>query len=102
MSLVIGCGDEDGAHVLYQCTRSDSTGVERRGLWYAHGLIEQSSWTYKKAVGDEASLAVMKVHIIDGDERITAAWREGDGHESVMIAMVADSSFEPIENLSRT
>jgi len=101
-SLDVEFGEEEGAHLLYQSTRSDSTGIERHGLWYAHGLIEQSSWTYKKAVGDEASLAVMKVHVIDGDERITAAWREGDGHESVMVAMVADSSFEPIDNLTRT
>ena len=101
-SLDIEFGEDDGAHLLYQSTRSDSTGIERYGLWYAHGLIEQSSWTFKKTVGDEASLAVMKVQIINGEERITAAWREGDGHESVMIAIVADSSFEAIDNLTRT
>jgi hypothetical protein len=101
-SLDVEFGEEDGAHLLYQSTRSDSTGIERHGLWYAHGLIEQSSWTFKKAVGDEASLAVMKVQIIEGKERITAAWREGAGHESVMITMVVDSSFEAIDNLSRT
>jgi hypothetical protein len=101
-SLDVEFGEDDGAHLLYQSTRSDSTGIERYGLWYAHGLIEQSSWTFKKAVGDEASLAVMKVQILDGEERITAAWREGKGHESVMIAIVADSSFEAIDNLTRT
>jgi hypothetical protein len=101
-SLDVEFGEDGGAHLLYQSTRSDSTGIERHGLWYAHGLIEQSSWTFKKAVGDEASLAVMKVQIIDEEERITAAWREGEGHESVMIAMVVDSSFEAIDNLSRT
>ena len=101
-SLDVEFGEDDGAHLLYQSTRSDSTGIERYGLWYAHGLIEQSSWTFKKAVGDEASLAVMKVQIIEGEERITAAWREGEGHESVMIAIVADSSFEAIDNLTRT
>ena len=101
-SLDVEFGEDDGAHLLYQSTRSDSTGIERHGLWYAHGLIEQSSWTFKKAVGDEASLAVMKVQIIDDEERISAAWREGEGHESVMIVMVVDSSFEAIDNLSRT
>ncbi len=101
-SLDVEFGEDDRAHLLYQSTRSDSTGIERHGLWYAHGLIEQSSWTFKKAVGDEASLAVMKVQIIDDEERITAAWREGEGHESVMIVMVVDSSFEAIDNLSRT
>ncbi len=101
-ALDVEFGEDDGAHLLYQSTRSDSTGIERHGLWYAHGLIEQSSWTFKKAVGDEASLAVMKVQIIKGEERITAAWREGEGHESVMIAIVADSSFEAIDNLTRT
>ena len=78
-ALDVEFGEDDGAHLLYQSTRSDSTGIERHGLWYAHGLIEQSSWTFKKAVGDEASLAVMKVQIIKGEERITAAWREGEG-----------------------
>jgi hypothetical protein len=101
-SLDVEFGEDDGAHLLYQSTRSDSTGIERYGLWYAHGLIEQSSWTFKKAVGDEASLAVMKVQIIEEEERITAAWREGEGHESVMIVIVTDSSFETIDNLTRT
>jgi len=101
-SLDIEFGDEDGAHILYQSIRSDSTGVERHGLWYAHGPIEQSSWTFKKAVGDEASLAVMKVHVIDGEERLTAAWKEGEGHDSVMIVSVVDSSFRVIDNLTGT
>jgi len=94
-------GDDDGAHLLYQSIRSDSTGIERLGLWYAHGLVEQSSWTFKKAIGDEASLGCMKVLIVDDEERIVAAWREGEEHEAELVAIVSDSSFEAIDNLSR-
>jgi hypothetical protein len=94
-------GDDDGAHLLYQSIRSDSTGIERLGLWYAHGLVEQASWTFKKANGDEASLGCMKVLIVDDEERIVAAWREGEEHEAELVAIVSDSSFEAIDNLSR-
>ena len=94
-------GDDDGAHLLYQSIRSDSTGIERLGLWYAHGLVEQASWTFKKAIGDEASLGCMKVLIVDDEERIVAAWREGEEHEAELVAIVSDSSFEAIDNLSR-
>ena len=99
--LDVEFGDDDGAHLLYQSIRSDSTGIERLGLWYAHGLVEQTPWAFKKAIGDDASLGCMKVLIIDDEERIVAAWREGDDHESDLVAIVTDSSFEAVDNLSR-
>ena len=92
-------GDEDG-HILYQSMRNDTTGKERLGLWYAHGDIKQSSWTYKKAVGDYASLAQMKVETIDGEDRLVVAWKEGTGIESRLITKIVDDSFSIIENTS--
>ncbi len=101
-SLEIEFGDDDGAHLLYKSTRSDSTGIERHGLWYAHGFIEQSSWTYRKSVADDVTLAKMKVYVIGGSERIVTTWKQGEGVDAEMVAMIADSSFNAINNLTAT
>ena len=42
------------AHILYQTVRNDSTGKDRLGVWYTHGEVTQETWTYRRAVGDEA------------------------------------------------
>ncbi len=96
--LAIEFGHER-AHLLYQTIRNDTTGKERLGLWYAHGLIEQSPWSYKKAVGDEASLPHMTVIVEDKEERIVALWREGEDQNSELLAIVADSTFESQDGL---
>ena len=101
-ALEVEFGDEDGAHILYKSTRSDSTGIERHGLWYAHGLIGQSSWTYRKSVADDVTLAKMKVYVIGDDEKIVATWKQGEGVDAEMVAMIADSSFNAINNLTAT
>ena len=101
-ALEVEFGDDEGAHLLYKSTRSDSTGIERQGLWYAHGLIEQSSWTFRKSVADEVSLAKMKVYVIDGEERIVSTWKQGEGMDAEMVAIIADSSFNAVDNLSAT
>ena len=67
-----------------------TTGNDRLGLWYAHGDIKQSSWTYKKAVGDHASLPQMKVHTIDDEDRLVVAWKEGEGIDSELITRIVD------------
>ena len=101
-ALEVEFGDDDGAHLLYKSARSDSTGIERHGLWYAHGLIEQSSWTFRKSVADDVTLAKMKVYVIDGEERIVSTWKQGEGLDAEMVAVVADSSFNAIGNLTET
>ena len=81
------------AHILYQEIRNDSTGKDRLGVWYAHGGIGQETWSYRKAVGDETALPVMKV-IVDGkEERILSIWREGSPQDSELVAFVTDSAF---------
>ena len=94
-------GEEDG-HILYQSMRNDTTGNDRLGLWYAHGEIKQSSWTYKKVVGDHASLPQMKVHTIDDEDRLVVAWKEGSGIDSQLITRIVDDTFETIGNNSMT
>ena len=101
-SLEVEFGDDDGAHLLYKSTRSDSTNIERHGLWYAHGLIEQSSWTFRKSVADDVTLAKMMVFVIDDEERIVATWKQGEGLDAEMVAIIADSSFNEIDNLTAT
>ena len=91
---------KDNGHVLYQSMRNDSSGVDRLGLWYAHGDIRHSSWAYKKAVGDHASLAQMNVQSVDGEDRLIVAWKEGSGLDTQFISRIVDDSFETIENNS--
>jgi subtilisin family serine protease len=97
--LVIEFGEE-GAHLLYQSVRNDTTGIDRLGLWYAHGDERQSSWAYKKTVGDEAGSQKMIVNLIDGEDHLTVVWREGVPAEAELIAKIVDSTFMPIENNS--
>lgn len=98
--LAIEFGFEQ-AHILYQTIRNDSTGVDRLGLWYAHGGIEQPTWSYRKAIGDEAALPQMTVIVEEEDEeeRIVALWREGRPQDSQLVAIVADSTFRSVEGM---
>ena len=96
--LAIEFGHEQG-HLLYQTSRNDTTGVERIGLWYAHGGISDSTWSYKKAVGDEASFPELAVVVEDKEDRIIAIWREGDPQDSELVSIVADSRFKAEEGM---
>jgi hypothetical protein len=96
--LAIEFGHEQ-AHLLYQTIRNDSTGVERLGLWYSHGQLSQSEWTYRKSVGDEASLPHLAVIIEDKEDKLISIWREGSPQESELVSMVTDSKFEVLEEM---
>ena len=91
---------EEFTHILYQSNRDDITGKERIGLWYAHGSSEQTSWTYRKAVGDEAGMQKMSVITHDEKDFIYTVWKEGVDAESKLIAKVTDSTLTSLENLS--
>ena len=93
--VAVGMGEEDG-HILYQDTRNDTTGLDRLGLWYSHGLPEQTSWSYRKAVGDYAFAPVISVSEISDEDIIVASWGEGYDQSSELVTMVVDSSFSPI------
>ena len=93
--VAVAMGDEDG-HILYQDTRNDTTGVDRLGLWYAHGLPEQASWSFRKAVGDHAFMPTLSISEIDGEDVMVAAWGEGSDQTSELMVTIVDSSFSEI------
>ena len=89
----------DQAHILYQTVRNDTTGEDRLGVWYSHGEIDQETWSYRKAVGDESSLPMMTVIIEDEEDRIVSLWREGDPQNSELVLYVTDSAFRSEEGM---
>ena len=91
---------EEYTHILYQSNRDDITGDERIGLWYAHGSSDQTSWTYRKAVGDEAGMQKMSVITHEGSDYIYSVWKEGSDAESKLVSKVTDSTMTALENLS--
>ena len=96
--VAVAMGDEDG-HILYQDTRNDTTGVDRLGLWYAHGLPDQASWSFRKAVGDHAFMPSLSISEIDGEDVMVAAWGEGSDQTSELIVTIVDSSFSVISEV---
>ena len=100
--VAVAMGEEDG-HILYQDTRNDTTGADRLGLWYSHGLPGQTSWSYRKAVGDYAFSPSISVSQISDEDIIVASWGEGYDQGSELVTTIVDSSFIPIgEGEART
>jgi len=87
------------AHILYQTVRNDTTGKDRLGVWYSHGEIDQETWSYRKAVGDEAALPMLKVIVEDKEDRLVSLWREGEAQDSEIVVYVTDSSFRSEEGM---
>ena len=44
--LAVAIG-QDEIHMLYQAMRDDVTGIERVGLFYAHGTISQTPFSFQ-------------------------------------------------------
>ena len=97
--VTVELGDEY-THILYQSNRDDITGEERIGLWYAHGSSDQTTWTYRKAIGDEAGMQQMSVITHEGNDYIYSVWKEGSDAESRLVSKVTDSTMTALENLS--
>ena len=99
-ALAVGIGEE--IHLLYQAMRDDVTGIERVGLFYAHGVISQTPFNFQAPAGDDASMPEMMVVEHKGDDVLVAAWIEGSGRSSEIISVVQDSiwSVEEYSNLS--
>jgi subtilisin family serine protease len=95
LEIEFGIGDE--IHLLYQENRDDATGIERLGLWYAHGELNDENWAFKKAVGDKAALPEMIVIVENEDDKIISCWREGSLDESEIVCIIGDSSFRAID-----
>lgn len=89
-SLAIGLGEEY-LHVMYQEYRDDVTGIERVGLMYTHGSPTESSWGFQSSIGDEATSPVLEVLVVEGEDRLIAAWGEGRGKTAELVTAVTDS-----------
>tara|TARA_B100000579_G_scaffold83014_1_gene64738 strand:- start:188 stop:1822 length:1635 start_codon:yes stop_codon:yes gene_type:complete len=97
-SLSVEFGEEQ-AHLLYQTIRNDSTGKDRLGVWYSHGEINQETWTYRRAVGDEAALPELTVIEDEDADVLVSIWREGSPQDSELVVFITDSNFKTIDDL---
>ncbi|NCF97057.1 MAG: S8 family serine peptidase [Euryarchaeota archaeon] len=100
-SIAVAIGQDD-IHILYQSMRDDVTGIERVGLFYAHGVISQTPFNFQAPAGDDASIPEMLV-VEDGDDDIlVAAWIEGNGRSSKLISVVQNTiwSIDEVQNIS--
>ena len=91
-ALAVGIG-VNYIHILYQEMRDDVTGLDRTGMFYAHGYLNSNSWNFLYAVGDNASGQSMKIGTIDDEDVIIAAWIEDFGKESKVVTAVTDQSW---------
>ena len=89
-SIAVAIGDEQ-IHILYQAMRDDVTGIERVGLFYAHGSITQTPFTFQAPAGDDASMPELLVLDDDGEDVLVAAWIEGSGRSSEVVSVIQDS-----------
>ena len=88
-------GDEDG-HILYQDTRNDTTGVDRLGLWYAHGLPDRLVVIQKGCWNPHAFMPSLSISEIDGEDVMVAAWGKVPIRHPELIVTIVDSSFSEI------
>ena len=62
----------------YCIRRSGMTPRGRTGrIWYSHGEIDQETWTYRRAVGDEAALPELTVIEHEDMDILVSVGREG-------------------------
>ncbi|MEC8789230.1 MAG: CARDB domain-containing protein, partial [Candidatus Thermoplasmatota archaeon] len=88
--LAVAIG-QDEIHMLYQAMRDDVTGIERVGLFYAHGTISQTPFSFQAPAGDNARMPELLVLEDDDEDVLVAAWIEGDGRTSEIVSVVQDS-----------
>jgi len=84
---------EEKIHILYQAKRDDITGIQRMGLFYSHGRLGESAWSFHLAVGDEASSQSLIVKQIDDEDVLIATWKEGLGLDAKLANIVNDASW---------
>ena len=97
--LAVGLGEEY-LHILYQEYRDDVTGIERVGLMYTHGSYTTSSWSFQYSVGDNAKHPTMDVLVENDEDRIIAAWVEGQGKVSNIVVSNTNALWAG-ENIQR-
>ena len=100
-ALAVGIG-KDTIHLLYQAMRDDVTGIERVGLFYAHGQISQTPFNFQAPAGDDASMPELLIVDHKDEDVLVSAWIEGSGRSAEIITVVQDSiwSVDETENTS--
>ncbi|MFL2961481.1 MAG: CARDB domain-containing protein, partial [Candidatus Poseidoniaceae archaeon] len=100
-AIAVAIGQED-IHILYQSMRDDVTGIERVGLFYAHGVISQTPFNFQAPAGDDASIPEMLVVEDGDDDLLVAAWIEGNGRSSEIVSVVQNTiwSIDEVQNIS--
>jgi hypothetical protein len=87
-------------HILYQETRDDVSGIERSGLMYSRGELDESQWSYQTSIGDEAQSAQLGVLTSNGNDYFFAAWVEGTGVDANIAVLVTEGDWS--ESVQRT
>ena len=90
--IEVEIGDEL-IHITYVSSRNDTSSGPVLGLWYAHGVQGTDSWFYKRAIAVQASSPSMAVTSVDGEDRVSIAWLEGESDSSVLKIVIVDESF---------
>ena len=100
-AIAVALGQDD-IHILYQSMRDDVTGIERVGLFYAHGVISQTPFNFQAPAGDDASIPELLIVEDGGDDLLIAAWIEGDGRSSEIVSVVQNTiwSIDEIQKIS--
>jgi hypothetical protein len=86
-------------HILFQDARNDTTGIERLGVFYAHGNLGEQNWAFRKAMGDDAGgaqLAVLEGD--DGEDIVVTGWRELDGYDAELVLSVTYSNLTELDS----
>jgi subtilisin family serine protease len=99
--LAVAIGNSQ-IHLLYQEMRDDGTGIERVGLFYSHGIIDQVPFNFQAPAGDDASIPNLLVRDEGSKDVLIAAWAMGSGRETQLMTQVQDSiwSVDEIQNVS--
>ncbi len=91
---------EELLHLLYTSSRNDTSSEDVLGLWYAHGILGEDSWTYKRAIAVGSSSPTMAVEEVNDEDRLAIGWIEGEGDSSILRVVIVDESFSTINGAS--
>ena len=100
-SLAVAIGSDD-IHLLYQEIRDDVTGIDRVGLFYAHGDLSQTPFGFQAPAGDYASKPELLIVRHDGKDQLIAGWIKGTGKSAEVIGVVQNTiwSNDLVTNIS--
>lgn len=84
-AIAVAIGSDD-IHLLYQQIRDDGNGIERSGLFYAHGDISETPFGFQAPAGDYARNQDLEILRHEGEDILVAGWIEGVGRSTSVMA----------------